>query len=200
MTRAANANLAGNPAESNPAPKGSGKLKDTLSLASTALPIAGAVGTLAVWIAANFYVGEVQITPDRPFSTLEVRVSDKKGQESVFHTPHFQLMPGKYHLEVTVDSHFKHHADIKAAFQKSTNILVHVPAGENVPPATEQVRESQQQVTLQGAAGQTDVSAQPSEINNKNKAIEEDWGAEPADVSKKHWWQFWRKSPPANQN
>ena len=170
-----------NQATSTTTPKNSGKFKDSLSLASTALPITGAVGTLAVWLAANFYVGEIQVTPDRPFNTLEVRVSDKKGQESVFHTPHFQLMPGQYHLEVTVDSQFKHHADIKAVFQKNTDIAVHVPA------ATSSVASA---VSAPGGQSSSQTGVTPAQT------VDEDWGSEPGDKGKKHWWQFWKKATP----
>ena len=112
-------------------PKQKGKLKDAVSTVSTVLPIAGAVGTMGVWLAANFYVADIQIEPDRAFNTLEVRVSDKKGQESVFHSPHFQVMPGHYHMEVTVDSQYKQHVDVKAVFHHKSTIALHVPGAFN---------------------------------------------------------------------
>ena len=185
MTKSVDIGLApGSDTTSVTAPKKSGKFKDLISLASTALPIAGAIGTIGVWLAATFYVGEIQVTPDQPFNTLEVRVSDKKGQESVFHTPHFQLMPGQYHLEVTVDSQFKHHEDIKAAFHKNTNIAVHMPASAAVPGA---------EITSMAAVTSTAATKSTAVTTS---ATDEDWGSEPGDTSKKHWWQFWKKSTP----
>jgi hypothetical protein len=195
VTKSANIDIAQSNMATAASVKKTGRLKDLLSVASTALPIAGALGTLAVWLAATFYVGEIQVTPDRPFNTLEVRVSDKKGQESVFHTPHFQLMPGQYHLEVTVDSQFKHHADIKAAFHKHTDIPVHVPeavAGSSAKANSDSSTTGSNTVTGNSTSTQTSSQAGVATA----QPIDEDWGAEPGDNSKKHWWQFWRKSAP----
>ena len=181
-----------------------GKLKEHLSLASTALPIAGAVGTLGVWLAATFYVGDVQIATDRPFNTLEVRVSDKKGQESVFHTPQFQLMPGKYHLEVTVDSQFKQHADIKTVFRKSTTIAVHNPLATNAQPGGATPGSSDTTKPYQGIASQImgddpDLKSETRKTNanfespSANNAVNDsEDGA--ASSTKKRWWQFWKKN------
>jgi hypothetical protein len=174
-----------------------GKFKDTLSLASTALPIAGAVGTVGVWLAATFYVGEIQVTPDRPYNTLEVRVSDKKGQESVFHTPHFQLMPGRYHLEVTVDSQFKHHEDITAAFHKNTNIAMHVPTSAGSAGAAGSAATVTSSTTATPGSGDSSATRPSSQAGiAAAQPIDEDWGTEPGDTGKKRWWQFWKKSTP----
>lgn len=197
-----------------------GKLKETLSVASTALPVAGAIGTLAVWLAANFYVGEIQITPDRPFNTLEVRVSDKKGQESVFHSPHFQLMPGRYHLEVTVDSQYKQHADIKSVFRHNTAVPIHIagapvaatavpvpeatptnvtPVGSPIAPAA---TSSQAPTTLaptkhgeQKSTQKTDIYGDTGDANSAS-GLGEEKSAESSDSTstKKRWWQVWKKS------
>jgi hypothetical protein len=57
----------------------------------------------------------------KPFTTLTVKAFDKKGQESTFHTPRFQLMPGSYHLEIQADSAKPQHADAEVVFQRDSN-------------------------------------------------------------------------------
>src|ERR1700730_15987151 len=46
------------------------KVKDTLQVVSMTISIVGAVGTLFVWSAANFYVGDVEVVGDRPYQNL----------------------------------------------------------------------------------------------------------------------------------
>jgi hypothetical protein len=104
------------------------KSKEVLNLIATAiLPIVGAGGTLFVFLAANYYVGDVQIVTANTFHTLEVHAYNQKGQEAVFHTAHFQLMPEKYHFEVIVDSQATQHADAIVQFQQTTAIKVNSP-------------------------------------------------------------------------
>ncbi len=113
------------------------KAKDTFSLVATAIPTLGLVGTVAVWAASNFYVGDVEIATDKPFTNLTVKAYDKKGQESTFHTPRFQLMPGSYHLEVSAADAVTQHADAEVAFQKKAVVPVTiVNAGQIEDEAT----------------------------------------------------------------
>ena len=108
---------------------GSHKAKETLNLLATAiLPIVGALGTLSVFLIANFYVGDVEVTAPHTFSTLEVHAYNKKGQEAVFHSPRFQLMPDDYHFEIAVDSRPKQHADAAVRFRERTLVQVSQPA------------------------------------------------------------------------
>ena len=100
------------------------KAKETVSLVATAIPVVGFVGTIAVWAASNYYVGDVVITTDKPYTSLTVKAFDKKGQESTFHTPRFQLMPGFYHLEITADNGIPKHADATVAFHKNAAVAV----------------------------------------------------------------------------
>jgi len=93
-------------------------VKETLQIASTTLSIAGALGTLFVWSAANFYVGDVEVIADHPYQSLVVDVFDHKGQGTTFHTNKFQLMPGRYHVEVTADGKSKQPADVEVQFGK----------------------------------------------------------------------------------
>jgi hypothetical protein len=74
-----------------------------LSIVSTGFGICGALGTIAVWGVANWYVGDIELQADKPLQTIVVKVYDNKGHEAQFRTPKFQLMPGDYHVEVTAN-------------------------------------------------------------------------------------------------
>lgn len=100
------------------------KAKETMSFVATTIPVLGFVGTLAVWAATNYYVGDVVVEISKPFTTLTVKAFDKKGQESTFHTPRFQLMPGSYHLEIQADNFKPQHADAEVVFQRIATVPV----------------------------------------------------------------------------
>ncbi|MBC8000145.1 MAG: hypothetical protein IAF58_19480 [Leptolyngbya sp.] len=143
------------------------KTKDTLSVLVTALPIVGAVGTFFVWAAANFYVGDVEITPNRSYNALTVKVYDAKGQEATFHSPKFQLMPGSYHIVMNADDSKAQHADAKIAFQQKANITLNLP----------------------------EDSARSSDEKSKSDAKAADDNEESKSKTKR-WWQFWRSKNP----
>ncbi|HEY9784572.1 MAG TPA: hypothetical protein V6D17_04150 [Candidatus Obscuribacterales bacterium] len=102
------------------------KAKDTLAVLTAALPVIGAIGTLFVWSVANFYVGNVEIQLDKPYKSLSVKVYDHRGQEAAFHTPRFQLMPGDYHLVVTVDEAATQHADTTVRFREQAVVKLQI--------------------------------------------------------------------------
>src|SRR4030095_15771078 len=91
-----------------------------LSLASTTIGVLGAAGTLFVWLAANFYVGDIEVQPDQVLESVVVKVYDQKGQEASFHTPRFQLMPGSYHLEIVPNGGGAQHTDVVVKFREKT--------------------------------------------------------------------------------
>jgi hypothetical protein len=99
--------------------------KDTFAFLNTALPVIGAVETVLVWSAANFYVGKVEIIPTKEVKNISISVYDKKGEHGTFHTPQFELMPGNYRLEIATDSGSKYIADAKVVFHQKT--IVNVP-------------------------------------------------------------------------
>jgi len=101
------------------------KTREILSLLATAiLPIFGALGTLFVFLVINFYVGDVDIAIPNGYQTLEVHAYNPKGQDAVFHTPHFQLMPDRYHFEVSVNGKPREHANAAVKFRHSTNVVL----------------------------------------------------------------------------
>jgi len=116
--------------------KGVSKTKETLSLFSTAIPIIGFVGTIFVWLAANFYTGAVDVQTPGQYKEIVIKVYDRKGQESVYVTPQFQLMPGKYHLTVTVDKNDPQQIDTEIALGKTSSIKVTTPISTASTPAS----------------------------------------------------------------
>jgi hypothetical protein len=101
------------------------KTREVLSLLATAiLPIIGALGTLFVFLVVNFYVGDVDVAIPNGYQTLEVHAYNQKGQDAVFHTPHFQLMPDRYHFEVSVNGKPREHADAAVKFRHSTKVIL----------------------------------------------------------------------------
>lgn len=142
------------------------KARETFAVIATALPVLGAVGTVFVWLSANFYVGDVEIVTDKPFNGLTVKAFDKKGQEATFHTPRFQLMPGQYHLEIIPDGCKTEHADTVVEFRKKELIKVAVRNGSE-------------------PNDQNDHNG-PDQANSPTDRQE--------DGKKKKWWQVWRKN------
>jgi len=104
-----------------------------LTMVSTSLGIVGALGTMFVWLAANYFTGDVVIKTNRPVESLTIKVYDKKGQEAVYHTPVFQLMPGTYHLEIKPDGGRTIHHDTQVQFNNKTEITVSVLDGNDEP-------------------------------------------------------------------
>lgn len=102
------------------------KVNTYLSTASTVLAILGGIGTLGVWLTANFYTGLVEVRPQGPAEFVEVRVFDQKGVSATFHTKRFPLMPGEYHLEIKTSEKAPFHADTTVQFTKTS--VVEVPA------------------------------------------------------------------------
>lgn len=134
-------NTASPPVAGQPVQKGKAeKLHTYLGMTSTTLGILGAVGTGFVFLASNFYVGDLEITTDKPVDSLQVKVVDKKGQAMTYYGTHVSLMPGSYHLEIGVpDLPDKKHMDATVELWKKTPISYTVPDGaESKEPATEE--------------------------------------------------------------
>lgn len=102
----------------------SAKTKETISFLSTAVPLLGVIGTAFVWGAANFYVGTVDIKPADDYQEINVQVFDQKGNEKEFHTPHFLLEPGKYHMAINVDKKGVQHVDTEVKLNSTLTVKV----------------------------------------------------------------------------
>ncbi|MBX9878641.1 MAG: hypothetical protein K2Y22_09300 [Candidatus Obscuribacterales bacterium] len=110
----------------------------TLGVVTKVITIVGAAGTVLVWLTANFYTGEVKLKTDHPVTAIETRVYDKKGQEGLYRTSSFYLMPGIYHLEITPEGGQKQNADVEIAFTKTVEIPVATPETGSDEPAKAQ--------------------------------------------------------------
>lgn len=106
--------------------------KDLVGLMAALLPIVGAVGTIFVLLTANLFVGDVEVLIPQVIRTFTVNVYNEKGQNSTFHTPHFQLMPGQYHLEIVMDEKKIHRADVQVAFHQKTTVNVDLPHSDGI--------------------------------------------------------------------
>ena len=124
------------------------KTREVLSLLATAiLPILGALGTLFVFLVVNFYVGNVDIAIPNGYQTLEVHAYNPKGQDSVFHTPHFQIMPDRYHFEVSVNGQPREHADAAVKFRHSTKVILLAAANHESSANSAEIAQEQTPLT-----------------------------------------------------
>jgi hypothetical protein len=103
------------------------KAKDYVGFMVAALPLIGAVGTIFVWIFSAVYVGNVELTTKKPFRTIFVEVFNEKGNESEFHSPRFQLMPGDYVLRVSLDKAMPSQCGAVVKFHEKTTIPLEEP-------------------------------------------------------------------------
>jgi len=121
---------------------GVNKARDYVGLMVNALPLIGAVGTVFVWIFCSVYVGNVELTSSKPFRSILVQVFNEKGNESEFHSPRFQLMPGDYLFLVSLDGQ----PPTKCSAIVRLHEKVLVPMGEQnqatIAPAANTVDES----------------------------------------------------------
>lgn len=118
-----------NPITANVAKSKVEKAGHYLTVASTALGICGVLGTVFVWVTANFLLSDVEVKTDKPVESLIVKVYDRKGEESIFHTPSFQVLPGKYHLDVLPQGAKTVHCDLTVKFGRKAEVPISVVSG-----------------------------------------------------------------------
>lgn len=145
------------------------KAQSYLSLVGTGIGIAGAVGTGLVWLITTFFLGDVQILPDKNADSVCVKVIDKRGQASLYFSKDVQLMPGKYHLEIGLpDQKPSKFADVDVKLWNITQIPWAVPA-----------------------QGQTAVSSDDhASVQPQQAALN---ASDSGDGQHKRWWQFWKR-------
>ncbi len=100
------------------------KTQSLLSVISSSVGLIGVAGSVFAFAVSSFYVGSVDIKPDREYPGLSVKVYTKEGHESLFHCKHISLMPGEYHLEISAPEKKALHLDTKISFNKNNEIPV----------------------------------------------------------------------------
>jgi len=103
------------------------KAKDYVGFMVSALPLIGAIGTVFVWFLSAIYVGNVELTTKKSFRTIFVQVFNERGNESEFHSPRFQLMPGDYVLRVSLDKDLPIQCGAIVKFHERTTIPLEEP-------------------------------------------------------------------------
>lgn len=100
------------------------RLQSYVSLTSATIGICGAVGSLFVWLAANLYVGTVEIACQPAVDSVIVKVYDQEGHEAVYHSKSFHLMPGPYHFEIVLPDGKVRHTDVRVRFNQTMSVPV----------------------------------------------------------------------------
>lgn len=91
-----------------------------LGVVSKALTIFAALSTLSVWLYTTCYVGTLDVTPSKPFQELTLKVYDERGIESVYHTGHLKLLPGRYQILAKTDNNEPSRLEATVNFNKTT--------------------------------------------------------------------------------
>lgn len=74
-----------------------------LGLVSKLLTIFAALSTVSFWAYSTYYIGTLEIRPDKSVEYLTVKLYDERGAESVFHTGRIKVVPGHYQVVATAD-------------------------------------------------------------------------------------------------
>lgn len=114
-----------------------------LGLASKLLTIFAALSTVSVWLYSTYYIGTIEVRPDRSVEYLTIKLYDERGAESVFHTGRIRVVPGHYQVVATADdsaaSSLK--ADVKF---NATTIVPYAVRDKAQPGSKESVSEESQ--------------------------------------------------------
>jgi hypothetical protein len=113
-----------------------------LGVASKVLTIVAALSTLSVWAYTSYYVGTLDVKPDRNFQTLTVKLYDERGMESVYHSGHLKITPGHYQILASVDDGTPRRLEADVKFNRVTTIPYAVPVETE---ASESVSEKAQE-------------------------------------------------------
>jgi hypothetical protein len=91
-----------------------------LGVASKVLTIIAALSTVSVWLYTTYYVGTLDVKPNKPFQELTLKLYDERGIESVYHTGHLKLLPGRYQILATTDDNQPSRLEATVNFNRTT--------------------------------------------------------------------------------
>ncbi|MBX3073024.1 hypothetical protein KF707_08060 [Candidatus Obscuribacterales bacterium] len=91
-----------------------------LGVASKVLTIFAALSTVSVWLYTTYYVGTLDVKPNKPFQELTLKLYDERGIESVYHTGHLKLLPGRYQILATTDDNQPSRLEATVNFNRTT--------------------------------------------------------------------------------
>ncbi len=74
-----------------------------LGVASKLLTIFAALSTLSIWLYSTYYIGTIEVRPNKSVEYLTIKLYDERGAESVFHTGRIKVVPGHYQVIATAD-------------------------------------------------------------------------------------------------
>jgi len=113
-----------------------------LGLASKVLTSIVALGTLSFWLYTTFYVGTLDIRPDKNIASMTIKLYDERGSESIYHTGRVKVTPGHYQIVAEADdaAPARMEADVKfngttvvpyAVQEEQEEVPVEQPAAED---------------------------------------------------------------------
>lgn len=157
-----------------------------LGLVSKVLTISAALSTLGIWAYSSYYVGAVEVRTTEPVESLTVKLYDDSGRESVYHTDHMKVVPGKY--KVVLESREKVMASypVDVKFNK-LSVVAHSVANS---------RSRQAEI----GSGQSEIGSRKAKIESTQTEIgyqlqdKQSGGDAVRDVKNRRWWQFWRRN------
>ncbi len=91
-----------------------------LGLASKLLTIFAALSTVSVWLYSTYYIGTIEIRPNKSVEYLTVKLYDERGGESVFHTGRIKLVPGHYQVIASADDSNAASSQVDVKFNATT--------------------------------------------------------------------------------
>lgn len=102
-----------------------------LGVASKVLTIFAALSTLTVWLYTTYYVGTLDVKPDKDFQTLTLKLYDERGMESVYHSGRLKVVPGHYQILASTDENAPSRFEADVRFNQVTVVPYAVPSGED---------------------------------------------------------------------
>ncbi|MDZ4838139.1 MAG: hypothetical protein SGJ27_30520 [Candidatus Melainabacteria bacterium] len=114
-----------------------------LGLASKLLTIFAALSTVTFWAYSTYYIGTLEIRPNKSVEYLTVKIYDERGAESVYHTGRMKVVPGRYQITATADDSTPSMMQADVKFNATT--IVPYVVQEKSEPAAEEEESSQKE-------------------------------------------------------